>query len=152
MNYQQLPWFDLIAMILSISVKSTLALVFWLLLRFLLIPGCFLIRFCQQQFDCLSQFGSIAIFQLLYQNNFSLGSHFWKVSMQETNRNVLQQRLRSQQIVIEYMKCEGKSAEETENESLQQFHFYFVMLLEYLFVKTDEPIDLVDFSFFSFIL
>ena len=68
--------------------------------------------------------------------------------MQEANGNVLQQRLRSQQIVIEYMKCQGKSAEETENESLQQFHFYFVMLLKYLFVKTDEPIDLVDLNFF----
>ena len=72
--------------------------------------------------------------------------------MQETNRNVLQERLRSQQIVIEYMKCQGKSVEETENENFHQFHFYFSMLLEYLFVKTDEPIDLVDFSFLSFIL
>ena len=72
--------------------------------------------------------------------------------MQETNRNVLQERLRSQQIVIEYMKCQGKSAEEAANENYHQFHFYFSMLLEYLFVKTDEPIDLVDFSFLSSIL
>ena len=57
-------WFDLIAVILSISIESTLALDLWFLLRFL--PGCFLLWLCEQQFDCLSQFGSVAISQLLY--------------------------------------------------------------------------------------
>ena len=53
--------------------------------------------------------------------------------MEKANRKVLKQRLRSQQIVIEYMTSERKSTEGDEKENFHQFDFYFSMLLEYIF-------------------
>ncbi len=55
--------------------------------------------------------------------------------MEKADRKVLKQRLRSQQIVIEYMTCEGKRTEGDENENFHQFHFHFSILLEFLFCE-----------------